>query len=294
MMLVLGVLSLIGSFAAVLWSLGMIGVSHKAVRRRLVPAGGPEMPDESTLKIAKTTNKRIGFLVPSRKLQAYERTLQLGGRPYGWTPATVVRLKIVLTLVLSGGFFFLLVLPAPGMMKIAMWIAITVMAFIVPDTVIAGRATERQAAIELALPDVLDQVTIAIESGMGFEAALTRVGLAGEGPLADELVRTVQDMRLGMPRREAYGALAGRTEVEDLHRFLRTIVQAEENGVSVASVVRGLAKEMRVNRRLRAEGRAQQVPTKMLFPMMACIFPVLFVIVLAPAVFNIADTFAGR
>lgn len=292
MMLILGVLSIIGAFAASLWALGFIGVSHKAVRHRLVPDGSTQ-PDESTLKIAKTTTKRGWVPIPSRKLAAYERTLQLGGRPYGWTPATVVRVKTILTLVLSVTAFLLVVVPEPGTMRIVLWIAITFMAFVAPDVIISGRATERQAAIELALPDVLDQVTIAIESGMGFEAALTRVGLAGEGPLADELVRTVQDMRLGMARREAYGALAARTDVEDLHRFLRTIVQAEENGVSVSSVVRGLAKEMRVSRRLRAEGRAQQVPTKMLFPMMACIFPVLFVVVLAPAAFNIADAIGG-
>jgi tight adherence protein C len=255
---------------------------------------GPVEVDEGTLKVATAGKARTGWLASSRKLQAYDRTLQLGGRPYGWTPATVVKAKIVMTVVLSGGFFLLMVAPGPGLMNIAMWLFVTALGFIAPDVIISGRATERQEAIELALPDTLDQITIAIESGMGFEAALTRVGLAGEGPLAEELVRTIQDMRLGMPRRDAYSALADRTDVEDLHRFLRTIVQAEENGVSVAGVVRGLAKEMRVNRRLRAEGKAQQVPTKMLFPMMFCIFPVLFVVVLAPAVFNIVDTFAGR
>jgi tight adherence protein C len=294
MMLFIGVLALIGSFVAALFASGIVGVSHQTVRRRLAVVVGSAPVDEGTLKVAAPGSARTGLLASSRKLKAYDHKLQLAGRPYGWTPATVVKAKVILTAVLSCCFFVLIVAPAPGLMRMLLWGVVTAIAFMAPDVIISGRATERQQAIELALPDTLDQITIAIESGMGFEAALTRVGLAGEGPLADELVRTIQDMRLGMPRRDAYSALAGRTDVEDLHRFLRTIVQAEENGVSVASVVRGLAKEMRVSRRLRAEGKAQQVPTKMLFPMMFCIFPVLFVVVLAPAVFNIVDTFAGR
>jgi tight adherence protein C len=167
---------------------------------------------------------------------------------------------------------------------------VTFMGFIAPDTVISGRATERQEAIEMALPDVLDQVTIAIESGMGFEAALTRVGLAGEGPLADELVRTIQDIRLGMARRLAYQALQQRTSSEDIIQFIRGVMQAEEHGSSMSSMVRIQAKEMRIKRKLRAEAKAGRVSVQLLAPLMLCIFPVLFIVVLGPAVINIGST----
>ncbi len=163
-------------------------------------------------------------------------------------------------------------------------------AFAAPGVLIQNRATARQTIIQRELPDVLDQVSISIESGLGFEGAFARIGDRRSGPLSEEIVRTVQDMRLGMSRREAYQALADRTDVEDLRRFVKSIVQAEQYGISIASVVRTQASEIRFKRKARAEGTALKVPVKILFPLLVCILPVLFIVVLTPAIINISDT----
>ncbi len=150
-----------------------------------------------------------------------------------------------------------------------------------------GRAVERQTQMMYDLPDILDQIDISIEAGMGFESALARVGTNNHGPLGEEIVRTVQDMTLGMARRDSYLALASRNDVEDLNRFTKSIVQAEEFGVPISQVVRLQAEEMRDKRRQRARETAQKVPVKLLFPMLVCIMPVLFIVILTPAILSL-------
>ena len=163
-----------------------------------------------------------------------------------------------------------------------------------PDILINGQAKRRQEDIQYALPDMLDQITISIESGTSFENALTRSGQTGDGPLADEIVRTVQDIGLGVPRRDAYEALIARNDVDELRKFVRAIIQGEEFGVPVSEIVRDQAKEMRVSRRLRAEGKANQVPVKMLIPLMFTILPVLFMIVIGPAIITAVSQMTGN
>ena len=126
-------------------------------------------------------------------------------------------------------------------------------------------------------------MTIAVEAGLGFESAMARAGSNGKGPLAEELVRTLQDIAVGQPRREAYLALAERTGVADLRRFIRAVVQADAYGISIADVLRTQAQEMRLKRRQRAEEKAMQIPVKVIFPLMLCILPTLFIVLLGPA-----------
>ena len=151
---------------------------------------------------------------------------------------------------------------------------------------------ERQQAIQLELPDTLDQMTIAVEAGLGFESAMARAGANGTGPLAEELVRTLQDIAVGQPRREAYLALADRTGVQDLRRFIRAVVQADQYGVSIADVLRTQAQEMRLKRRQRAEEKAMQIPVKVIFPLILCILPTLFIVLLGPAVMDMIAAFS--
>ena len=165
--------------------------------------------------------------------------------------------------------------------------------YFIPDVAIASRARERQDVIQAELADALDEITISIEAGLELETAVSRAGEFGKGPLAQELTRTVQDMRVGFTRKEAYLALADRTSVTDLRRFARAIMQADQYGVSVGNVVRGQAKELRAKRRQRAEEKAMKVPVQVLFPLMFCILPVLFVVVLGPAVINLMSVLGG-
>lgn len=165
------------------------------------------------------------------------------------------------------------------------------LAYFAPDILIHGRGVERQKAIELELPNTLDQMLISVEAGLGFETAMARAAQNGKGPLAAELMRTLQDMQVGRSRRDAYLALASRTDVPDLRSFVRAVVQADIYGIAIANVLRTQAKQMRVKRRQRAEEKAMKLPVKVLFPLMFCILPVLFIVIIGPAVINVMKNF---
>jgi tight adherence protein C len=215
-----------------------------------------------------------------------DRNLALAGLTLQWPASRVLRIKLIASAVaLAAAIVF--VAPAPSLLRIAIGIAVVAGVYLLPDVAIASRARERQDVIRSELADALDEITISIEAGLSLETAVSRAGEYGKGPLAQELTRTVQDMRVGFTRKEAYLALADRTSVTDLRRFARAIMQADQYGVSVGNVVRVQAKELRAKRKQRAEEKAMKVPVQVLFPLMFCILPVLFVVVLGPAVINL-------
>lgn len=229
---------------------------------------------------------------PRSVIHSIERNLQLAGLTGRWSLRTIVLSKLLLAiagLLLGVG----LVALQPGAVTVLLGVVLAVLGYFVPDLVVAGRARERQHRIQAELADTLDQIMIAVEAGVGLETAVARASQHGRGPLAAEFGRALQDMRLGMTRREAYTALAERTTVVDLRRFARAIMQADEYGVSIASVVRSQARELRIKRRQRAEEKALKVPVQVLFPLMFCILPVLFIVVLGPAVVNLVTAFSA-
>lgn len=232
------------------------------------------------------------FVLPANRVKLDE-LLALAGRPAQWPLPRVLLAKPVLALVAAAlGLLFLSAAPSTGVL--VMVIGIVVVAYFVPDLLLYSRGMERQTKIGLELPDTLDQMLIAVEAGLGFEASMSRAGQNGKGPLAEELVRTLQDMRVGMSRREAYQSLSERTSTPDLRAFIRAVVQADAYGISISSVLRTQAKEMRIKRRQRAEEKAMQIPVKVLFPLMLLILPVLFIAVLGPTVITIIGNFSGQ
>ena len=164
---------------------------------------------------------------------------------------------------------------------------ITGLGFVTPDLWLRRHAEERQHRIQIELPDVLDQVTMSVDAGLGFEASVARAAQVGEGPLADELGRTVQEMQLGISRTDALRNLADRTEVADLRSFVVTVVQSEEYGLPITKVLSVQADELRDKRRQRAEERALRIPVLLIFPLAFCIFPTIFIILLGPALIRI-------
>lgn len=233
-----------------------------------------------------STSSPLHWIAPAGAAARLDRSLQLAGLLPEWTVHRVLRAKLVATVsALALGAVFVASGPSPWRVLLAVLVAAIV--YVAPDALVASRARERQERIQHALPDALDQVTIAIEAGLGLETAIARAGQFGSGPLAEELTRTIQDMRVGFSRKEAWLALAARTDVVDLRRFARAIMQADQYGVSIAHVVRTQAKELRAKRRQRAEERAMKVPVKILFPLMFSILPVLFIVVLGPGVLNL-------
>ncbi len=144
------------------------------------------------------------------------------------------------------------------------------------------------------LPDALDLLTISVEAGLAFDSALSQVARNTSGPLAEEFFRVLQEMQIGLGRADAMRALGDRTDLPELRGFITSMVQADSFGIPVAQVLRVQAREMRVKRSQRAEELAQKVPVKILFPLIFCILPSLFVVILGPAVIQIFTSFNGR
>jgi tight adherence protein C len=231
-------------------------------------------------------------LTPAGTVARLDRLAATAGRPAAWPMQKLVAAKLVLALI-AGLLGALFVAGRPGGLTVLLAVVVTVVAYFVPELLLKSRGQERQQAIALELADTLDQMTIAVEAGLGFESAMARAGRNGKGPLAEELVRTLQDIAVGQPRRDAYLALADRTGVADLRRFIRAVVQADAYGVSIADVLRTQAQEMRLKRRQRAEEKAMQIPVKVIFPLILCILPTLFIVLLGPAVIDIIAVFSG-
>lgn len=264
--------------------------SAKVVRENLLRGFTVPTGEEARVRGWSLTATARRFTMP-RALTRLDRLHALAGRPAAWPMDRVIAAKPVLAVVafLMG---MLLYSAQPGAPLMLLVLAITVTAYFVPDLLLQSRGQERQKLIGLELPDTLDQMMIAVEAGLGFDSAMSRAGEKGKGPLAQELVRTLQDMQIGRSRREAYEALGSRTSVPDLDAFIRSVIQADIYGISISKVLRTQAGEIRLKRRQRAEEKAMQIPVKVIIPLMLCILPVLFIALLGPAVLNVINQFS--
>ena len=192
--------------------------------------------------------------------------------------SVVLWLPIVLALGFSGMFAIVAV--------VVLWGA----AFMYPDVLINRKIEDRQKEISRKLPDILDLLVISVEAGLGFEQALDRTTIAVPGALSDEFRRMLHEIRIGSSRADALRAMADRTEVPELRAFIMAMLQADTFGVSISRLLRSQADEMRIRRRLRAQEQAQKAPVKMLFPLVFCIFPSIFVVILGPAIIQISQS----
>lgn len=244
-----------------------------------------------------SANEQFASLAKKAMPQGYaawlDRQLAGAGRPKDWPLARVVMVKPLLALAgaVAG---ILIVASGPTPQKVMLLVGATVLAYFVPDILIRNYAQKRREAIKLELPNALDQMLISVQAGLGFESAMARAGQHGHGPLADELIRTLQDIQVGRSRKEAYLAMAQRVDVPDLRSFVRSVVQADTYGIAIAKVLESQAKDMRVKRRQRAEEHAMKMPVKMLFPLIFFILPTLFIVVLGPTVMSIIEVFANK
>jgi tight adherence protein C len=263
--------------------------------RAASPAGGDMVVTQRGFSMSRpagrTARPVARSFVPKGYLGWVERQIVLAGRPPGWSLDRIFIAKPLL-MALFGVIAALWVIGDPTPVRVGLGVIVIVLAFFVPELLIRGRAKERQEQIQLALPDTLDQMTISVEAGLGFESAMAKAATNGTGPLADELVRTLQDMSIGRSRSEAYESLSSRVSSIDLRRFTRAVVQADRYGIAVADILRVQAGEMRLKRRQRAEEKAMAVPVKVIFPLVFCILPVLFIVLLTPAFLNALEAFS--
>jgi tight adherence protein C len=232
---------------------------------------------------------RLRSVAPSSWVPSIERKVQRAGSPAGWTVDRVLGAKLVfsLTALLLGVLQLIL---RPSGLTFLLAIGLTVAGFLLPDLILTNKAEKRQLAIRSSLADTIDQLAITVRAGLSVDAAIARVARTTRGPLSDELTRVVQDVRVGAPRGTAMLAMAERVDVPELRQFAAALAQAEKLGVPVSQTLQVQAVEMRTRRRQFAEERAMKLPVKILFPMVFCIFPCLFIVLLGPAAIRIIET----
>ena len=230
---------------------------------------------------------------PVGYLEKKERKLMLAGYPGNLDAPAFVVIKLLTTAAGLIAGFFLMDFGNDAFMRIVLFTLPIALGFFAPDAWLERKVDERRQAMLRALPDVLDLLVISVEAGLGFDAALARVVATVPGPLSEEFFRMLQETRVGVSRRDAMRHLMERTDLDELRSFLLAMIQAEAFGVTIARVLRVQADEMRVKRRQRAQEKAFAAPVKLVFPLVFCIFPSLFIVLLGPAAIQIADAFAS-
>lgn len=220
------------------------------------------------------------------------RALDRAGNPARWTVQRVLGAKAVAAAGLGLlGLFYGWKLGVGGVVLTPAVCAVA--GFYLPDLLLYNAALKRQDEIRRSLADAIDMLTVCVEAGLAFDAAMSQVARSSDGALAREFLRVLQSLQLGTSRSEALLALGERTRIPELQAFVGALVQADGLGIPIANILREQAKEMRTKRRQRAEEKAQKVPVKILFPMLLFIFPALFVVVIGPGAIEAYHAFSA-
>jgi len=236
----------------------------------------------------------ITRFAPQRNIEVVQHKLDMAGNPNEWTPADFLGVRGLSALVTGAVPAGILLFARASPSRILLFVLLLgVLGFFLPVIWLGRRIRSRQKEIVKALPDALDLLTISVEAGLGFDAALAKVTEKWDNELAQAFGRVISEIRLGKSRRDALREMAYRMEVEDVTSFVAAIIQADQLGVSIAKVLRIQSKQMRIKRRQRAEEEAQKAPIKMLFPLIFLIFPSLGVVLLGPAIPRLLESFQG-
>ena len=304
-----------GLFAAGVF-LYMVALARRpkpaTVRNRLESLSGPTRPSTRLLeemelarpfseRVLKPLLKRLSHLAarvsPGTKAEAIALKLAMAGNPRQLTVETFLGLKVAAALVLAAFALlaqFLLppLVAPPALVTTALWTAVaTVAGFFLPELWIRDEMRHRQKAIRKVLPDTIDILSISVEAGLGFDAAMSRICQKAHNPLTAEFEKYLTELRLGKARREALRQIQTRTGVDDLNTFISAVIQADQLGASMAKILRVQSEQLRTKRRQRTEQLAQQASLKMLFPMILFIFPAVFVVILGPSIPQIINGF---
>lgn len=233
-------------------------------------------------------------LVRADTAQKLQHRLDIAGNPSGWDASRIIGLKV---LGMAGlgilGFLYLVAAGWPFYRVIVATGLIAALGYVLPNILLYNAGEKRSKTMRNSLPDAIDLLTVSVEAGLGFDAAVSRVALNTTGPLSQEFSRLLQEMQLGIGRTDAMRAMSERSSIQDLKSFCLAMVQADSLGIPIGRVLRIQSAEMRVKRRQRAEQKAQQVPVRIMIPLVLFILPCLFIVILGPAGIQIAATFKG-
>jgi tight adherence protein C len=230
-------------------------------------------------------------LTPTGMVSSLERRIRLAGAEAEWPIERALAGKVVFGGI-GAVLGLLLFVDSPGLATLLIAMGFVALGYMLPDALFYNKAVKRQEAMQLELADAMDQITITVEAGLGFEAAVDRLARVGDTPLKRELGRMLHEVRLGLSRRQALDNLVARTQVADLRKFVHAVAQADVYGIPIAQVLRVQSAELRDKRRQAAEEKAMKVPVKILMPLVLCILPSLFIVILGPAGIRIAETFS--
>ena len=233
-------------------------------------------------------------LAPQRMMESQRKMLEMAGNPNNWTPADFLGVRGFAAIVSAAVPAVLMFLARASFLRVVSFsLLFGVLGFMLPVLWLRRRIQDRQKSIIRTLPDALDLLTISVEAGLGFDAALAKVAEKWDIPLSHEFGRVIAEVRLGKSRRQALQDMADRVGVDDLRSFVAAVNQAEQLGVSIGKILRVQSEDMRIKRRQRAEEEAHKAPIKMLFPMAFLLFPAIFIILLGPAVPRIMEAFGN-
>ncbi len=301
-----GALLLVVAGTLALSVIGALSVERAAVGRSLALVHALDAaPDSLRSQVQRPFNERVlaplgGRLVGvGRRLvragtaERLQRRLDVAGNPAGWDVARVIGAKALGGAVLGGLGAAWALSSGRGLLQVlVVTAAATSFGYVLPNVLLHNAGQKRETLMQRQLPDSLDLLTISVEAGLGFDAAVHRVAQHTTGPLSQELHRLIQEMQLGVGRSAAMRSMAERSTLPDLRSFCLAMVQADQLGVPVGRVLRVQSREMRVKRRQRAEEKAMKVPVKITVPLVLFILPCLFIVVLGPAGMSIAGVFA--
>jgi tight adherence protein C len=304
LVLIGGLLAVFGGLAVAVLSVSVLSTERTGATRSLaaisaisvLPSGAREElePPFRTRVLVPMRQRAERFarrFTPSDRLDRLQRKMELAGMPAQWTIDRVLATKTLAVIGLGAGTALLLLLAGRPLWALLFGAGGAVLGWFLPEIILYQKAYNRSEQLRRELPDTLDLLTVSVEAGLGFDAALANVARNSDGPLAEEFFRVLSEMQLGSGRMDALRGLGERTDVEDLRVFVNAMAQADAFGIPVAHVLRAQAKEMRIKAAQRAEEHAMRIPVKMVFPLVLCILPALMTIVIGPAVVRIYENF---
>jgi tight adherence protein C len=231
-------------------------------------------------RLIPTVGRGVRWLLPTGYLRRLDTALRQAAHPSGMDLSRLLGVKLALVLAT--------VVVGIAVSQPLIGLVVAVALFFLPDYWVLTQREARESAIREATADTIDQLTLVVEAGLGFDAALTRVARTNEGPLAKELQRTVDDMRAGVPRDQALRGLADRTRLPEIEQLVSALIQAQRHGVTIAETLRIQSAELRDRRMQGVEEQASKLATKLIFPVMICFMPVFIVVLVAPSAIEIA------
>jgi tight adherence protein C len=278
---ILGAMAMVGAIGVFWWAL----TARPSAARANLFAGLPQ-PAATTTKsgsIMRQLGQTSRRLLPNSLADGLEVKLVQAGHPYGLDLPRLLGIKITM----AGLAAFLLVLAGQPLFAL---VAAGVLYFL-PDYWVLTVRDKRQNDMQAKVADVIDQLTICVEAGLGFDAALARVAATTEGPLTEELRHTISDIQAGVPRAQALRKLADRAQIVEIRQLVTALLQAQKHGTPMAETLRIQSAEMRLKRKQSTEEKAAKLTVKMLFPIVFCFLPVFMIVTVVPSFLNLGDAF---